>query len=63
MEIFQAEGTPCSKAKRQQAQGRVGGGAGNLVCLELRLKIRLDPKKDCEQFSECGLYPEGHGKS
>lgn len=40
---FPGEGTLCSKARRQP-QGRVGGGAGNLVPVEPRLKMRLSPK-------------------
>lgn len=49
------------KGTDSKPQGRLGGGAGNLVCLEFKLKMRLDPK-GCEQFSENGHYPEGHGK-
>lgn len=49
------------KGMDSKPQGKLGGGAGNLVCLEFKLKTRLDPK-DFEQFSDSGLYPEGHGK-
>lgn len=44
METFQAEKTLDSKAPKLK-QDEVGGGSGNSVPVEPRLKMRLDPKE------------------